>query len=123
MYSYNIEQASRRDGHSIVTVIMNENGVDLDGVLNWLGEYHGQVLSNFQAQYRLLPSWGPAVDADVSAFVERLAYWVCEIDCRSLETGRYFGTSGPEIKEHRRVTLLQKVKNSDATPMMAQPDA
>jgi len=123
MYSYNIEQASGHGGHNIVTVIMNEKGVDLDGALNWLADYHGQVLSNFQAQYRLLPSWGPAVDADVIAFVERLAYWIRGIDCWSLETERYFGTKGLEIKEHRRVTLLPKVKKPDVTPMMAQLNA
>ena len=39
---------------------MNEMGVDSDGTLGWLTEHHGQVLSNFQTQYRLLPSWGPA---------------------------------------------------------------
>ena len=123
MYSYNIERASGHGGHYIVTVIMNEKGVDLDGTLNWLAEHHGQVLSNFQAQYCLLPAWGPAVDADVSAFVERLAYWIRGIDYWSLETERYFGRRGPEIKEHRRVTLLAEVKKPDVTPTMAQPDA
>src|ERR1700761_905919 len=123
MYSYNIEQASGHGGHNIVTVVMNEKGVDLDGSLNWLADYHGQVLSNFQAQYRLLPSWSPAVDADVNTFVERLAYGIRGIDCWSLETERYFKERGPEIKEHRRVTLLPKVKKPDVTPMMAQLNA
>jgi hypothetical protein len=124
MYLYNIEQASGHGGHNIVTVIMNEKRVDLDGALNWLAEYHGQVLSIFQAQYRMLPSWGPAVDADVSVFVERLAYWIRGIDCWSLETERYFGAKGLEIKEHRRasrrVRLLPNAKKPDVTPMMAQ---
>ena len=104
MYSYNIEQASGHGGHYVVTVIMNEKGVDLDGTLNWLAEHHGQVLSNFLAQYCLLPAWGPAVDADVSAFVERLAYWIRGIDYWSLETERYChaqracsGSSGSEF--------------------------
>jgi len=47
MYSYNIEQASGHGGHNIVTVIMNEKGVELDGALNWLAEYHGQVFVQF----------------------------------------------------------------------------
>ena len=123
MYSYNIEQASGHGGHNIVTVIMNEKGVDLDSALDWLSEYHGQVLSNFRAQYRLLPSWGSAVDDDVSTFVERLAYWIRGIDCWSLETERYFGTKGLEIKEHRCVALLPRVKKPDVTPMMAQVNA
>ncbi len=40
MYSYNIEQASGHGGHNIITVVMNEKGVDLNGALAWLGEYH-----------------------------------------------------------------------------------
>ena len=123
MYSYNIEQASGHGGHNIVTVVMNEKGVGLDGALNWLGEYHGQVLSNFQAQRRMLPSWGPAIDSDVGAFVERLGYWIRGIDSWSLETERYFGAKGPEIQKHRLVTLLPKVKKPDVTPMMAQLSA
>jgi len=121
MYSYNIEQATGHDGHNIVTVVMNEKGLDLDGALRWLGEYHGEVLSKFLAQSRALPSWGGKVDADVGTFVERLAYLIRGVDCWSLETERYLGTKGPEVQKHRLVTLLPKVKNADVTPMMAQP--
>jgi len=121
MYSYNIEQASGHGGHNIITVVMNEKGVDLDGALHWLGEYHGQVLSKFQAQSRTLPSWGGAVDADVTTYVDRLGYWIRGIDSWSLETERYHGTKGPEVRKHRLVTLLPKVKKADVTPMMAQP--
>jgi Delta6-protoilludene synthase len=120
MYSYNIEQAAGHGGHNIITVIMNEKGVDLDGAFKWLGEYHGEVLSKFLAQRSTLPSWGPTVDADVGAFVERLGYWIRGIDSWSLETERYFGTKGQEVQKHRLVTLLPKVKKPDVTPMMAQ---
>ena len=123
MYSFNIEQASGHGGHNIVTVVMNEKGVDLDGALAWLGEYHGEVLSKFQAQSNILPSWGPGIDSDVETFVERLGYWIRGIDCWSLETERYFGTKGPEIQKHRLVRLLPKAKKPDVTPMMVQPSA
>ncbi|KAI0306214.1 isoprenoid synthase domain-containing protein [Multifurca ochricompacta] len=123
MYSYNIEQASGHGGHNIVTVVMNEKGVNLDSALKWLGDYHEEVLARFQAQHRMLPSWGPAVDRDVEIFVERLGYWIRGIDSWSLETERYFGTKGLEIQKHRVVTLLQKVKKPNVTPMMAQPSA
>jgi Delta6-protoilludene synthase len=119
MYSYNIEQAAGYDSHNIITVVMNEKGVDLDGALKWVGEYHGQVLAKFQTQYRKLPSWGPTVDPDAKAFVERLGYWIRGIDCWSLETERYFGSEGPEIQKHRVVTLLPEVTKPDVTPMMA----
>lgn len=123
MYSYNIEQAAGHDGHNIVTVLMNEKGVDIHGAFKWLGEYHGEVLSKFQAQRRALPSWDPVVDSDVAVFVERLGYWIRGIDSWSLETERYHGTKGPEVQKHRLVTLLPKVKKPDVTPMMAQPSA
>ncbi|KAI9438409.1 isoprenoid synthase domain-containing protein [Russula earlei] len=119
MYSYNIEQASGHGGHNIVTVVMNEKGVDLDSALRWLGDYHGDVLSKFRAQSLTLPSWGATVDAEVSAFVERLGYWIRGIDSWSLETERYFGAKGPEVQKHRLVTLLPR--KADVTPMMAQP--
>ncbi|KAI0267825.1 terpenoid synthase [Gloeopeniophorella convolvens] len=117
LYSYNIEQAAGHGGHNIITVVMNELGLDLDGALDWVAEYHGQVLSNFMAQYHMLPSWGPAVDALVDTYVDRLAYFIRGIDCWAFETERYFGTKGQEIQKRRLVTLLPKVHA--ATPMMA----
>jgi hypothetical protein len=95
MYLYNVKQAARHGGYNFVTIIVSEKGVVLDGALKWLAdsEYHGQV-SNFRAQYRLLPSWGPGVDADVSTFLKRLVYWIRGIACCSLETENYLLTSG-----------------------------
>lgn len=43
---------------------MNEKGVDLDGALDWLAKYHGEVLSNFQSA--VSDRCGPAVDSKVS---------------------------------------------------------
>ncbi|KAH9053668.1 terpenoid synthase [Lactarius vividus] len=121
LYSYNNEQAAGHGGHNILTVVMNEKGVDLDGAVDWLAEYNGVVLSKFQAQYRMLPSWGPDLDRIVTAFVERLGHWIRGHDCWSFESERYFGTKGPEIQKHRVVTLLPRSTRPDVTPMMAQP--
>jgi hypothetical protein len=119
LYSYNNEQAAGHGGHNIITVVMNEKGVDLDGALNWVGAYHEGVLSRFQAQRHMLPSWGPDMDSVVDSYVERLAYWIRGHDCWSLESGRYFGSKGPEIQKHRSVTLLPRVELPGVTPMMA----
>jgi hypothetical protein len=123
LYSYNNEQAAGHGGHNILTVVMNEKGVDLDGALNWLAEYNGMVLSKFQVQYRMLPSWGPDMDPIVTAFVERLAFFIRGHDSWSFESERYFGTKGPEIQKYRLVTLLARSKKVDVTPMMALPSA
>ena len=53
---------------------MNEKGVDLDGALDWLAKYNDEVLSEFQAQRRMLPSWDLDMDRVVNEYVERLAY-------------------------------------------------
>jgi hypothetical protein len=123
MYSYNIEQASGHGGHNIVTVIMNEKR----GRLGRRAQLARRVSRTSSVQFpgAISPAsfLGAAVDADVNTFVERLAYWIRGIDCWSLETERYFGTKGLEIKEHRQVRLLPKVKKPDVTPMMAQLNA
>lgn len=47
---------------------MNENGVDLNGALHWVSEYYEHILSEFQAQYRTLPSWGRTIDLKVKTY-------------------------------------------------------
>ncbi|KAI0306221.1 terpenoid synthase [Multifurca ochricompacta] len=117
LYSYNIEQAAGHGGHNIITVVMVEKGVNLDGALDWVADYHRQILSEFQAQYRVLPCWGPILDLKVKTYVERLACFIRGIDCWAFETERYFGTKGREIQIKRVVNLLPKVEA--VTPMMA----
>jgi hypothetical protein len=98
---------------------MNEKAVDLDGALDWLTEYHEQVLSKFQAQYRTLPSWGSAIDLRVKTYVERLACFIRGIDCWAFETERYFGKKGGEIQRQRIVDLLPKAEA--VAPIMMAP--
>lgn len=98
---------------------MNEKGVDLNGALDWVSEYHEQVLSEFQAQYRVLPSWGPAIDLRVKTYVERLACFLRGIDSWAFETERYFGTKGREIQKQRIINLLPKAEA--VAPIMMAP--
>ena len=97
---------------------MNEKGVDLDGALNWLEKYNDEVLTKFQTQRRMLPSWDPDMNRVVNEYVERLGYWIRGHDQWSFESRRYFGAKGPEIQECRLVTLLPKVMKPGVTPMM-----
>lgn len=85
---------------------MNEKNFDLPRALDWVAEYHGQVLSEFQAQHRVLPSWDPIIDKKVKTYVERLCQFIRGIDCWAFETERYFGTKGREVQKRRIVTLL-----------------
>jgi hypothetical protein len=98
---------------------MNEKGVDLAGALDWVSEYHEQVLSEFQSQYRALASWGPAIDFKVKMYVEGLASFIRGIDCWAFETERYFGNKGREIQNQRIVDLLPKA--GAVAPIMMAP--
>ena len=98
---------------------MNEKGVDLDGALDWVADYHEQVLSEFQAQYQVLPSWGTAIDLRVKTYVERLGCFMRGIDCWAFEIERYFGTNGREVQKQRMVDLLPKA--GVVAPIMMAP--
>ena len=99
---------------------MKERGVDLDGALDRLAKYNNEVLSKFQAQRHMLPSWDPDTDRAVNEYVERLAYWIRGHDSWSFESRRYIGTKGPEIMKHRLVTMLPRVtRQPGVTPMVA----
>ncbi|KAH8984445.1 terpenoid synthase [Lactarius akahatsu] len=122
LYSYNIEQAvPGHTAHNLLTVVMNEKGVDLNGALDWYTEYNEAKLAKSLEQHQKLPSWGPEMDLVVTAFVEGVGYWMRGHDCWSFEAERYFGTKGPEIQKHRMVTLFPK--STEMTPMMARPSA
>ncbi|KAI9443651.1 terpenoid synthase [Lactarius indigo] len=121
LYSYNIEQAAPgHAAHNLLTVVMNEKGVDLNGALDWYTEFNETKLAKSLEQHRKIPSWGPEMDPVVSAFVEGVGYWMRGHDCWSFEAERYFGTKGPETQEHRMVTLFPK-STETITPMMALP--
>lgn len=119
LYSYNIEQAYGHGGHNIITVVMNEKGINLEGALDWVAKYHEQILSEFQAQYQALPSWDAAIDPRVKTYIEGLAYFMRGIDCWAFETERYFGTKGREVQEQRIVDLLPKA--GAVAPIMIAP--
>lgn len=40
MASYNKEQAANDDGHNVLTIVMHEQQLDLDGALLWLLRQH-----------------------------------------------------------------------------------
>jgi len=115
LYSYNVEQAAGHGGHNIITVVMNEEKVNLHRSLDWVAEYHGLILSEFQAQHRVLPSWDPVIDRNVKTYVDRLGQFMRGIDCWAFETERYFGTKGREVQKRRIVTLLPQKGESMPT--------
>jgi hypothetical protein len=45
--SYNKEQAEGDDRYNIITIVMHERGLDVDGAIEWAREYHEGVQQKF----------------------------------------------------------------------------
>ncbi|KAJ7123606.1 terpenoid synthase [Mycena epipterygia] len=107
--SYNIEQARGDDGHNIVTVVMVQFHLDLDGALKWISSLHDSLISRFFLDAKRIPSWGQMIDRQVSVYIHGLGNWVRANDCWSFESERYFGKDGPDVQRHRIIELLPRV--------------
>ncbi|KAJ7493620.1 terpenoid synthase [Mycena latifolia] len=107
--SYNVEQARGDDGHNLVTVVMVQFHLDLNGALDWISSLHDSLVARFSLHAKQLPSWGRILDPQVSGYVEGLGNWVRANDSWCFESQRYFGKDGVEIQKHRDIELSAKV--------------
>ena len=55
---------------------MNQNGLDLQSAIDYVGDLCDQTLVRFNEDRRNLPSWGPDVDRQVAIYVDGLASWI-----------------------------------------------
>ncbi|KAJ7459414.1 terpenoid synthase [Mycena galericulata] len=107
--SYNVEQARGDDGHNIITVVMAQFHLDLEGALQWISMLHDTLIARFFLDARRIPCWGEQLDPQVAVYIEGLGNWVRANDCWSFESQRYFGKDGLKIQEHRIIELLPKI--------------
>ena len=111
IFSYDVEQ-SKGHTHNMIDVIMHEQGLDLQDAVNAVGEYCKRAIDRFVRERDNIPSWGPAIDADVRTYVDGLADWIVGSLHWSFETERYFGKAGKQVKATRLVTLRPKTLRS-----------
>jgi hypothetical protein len=107
IFSYNVEQ-SKGDTHNMIPVVMNEEGLDLQSAIDFVGNMCKQSIDRFVDDRSNLPSWGPKIDRDVSVYVGGLADWIVGSLHWSFESERYFGKAGREVKATRVVNLLPR---------------
>ncbi|KAF8484312.1 terpenoid synthase [Gautieria morchelliformis] len=115
--SYNKEQATGDDRHNIITVAMHEYNIDTNGAMAWVANRHAETETKFLDGLKRVPSWGPEMDRQVQQYLYGLANWPRCNDCWNFESGRYFGSKGPQIRKSRLVPLFPKVHapNQDAS--------
>nr|BBH51502.1 putative sesquiterpene synthase [Clitopilus sp.] len=105
IFSYNVEQ-SKGDTHNMIPVVMNQEGLDLQSAVDFVGQMCKQSIDRFVEDASNLPSWGPEIDRDVAVYVNGLADWIVGSLHWSFESERYFGKTGLEVKATRVVELL-----------------
>ena len=97
----------------MVTVIINERDVDVQGAMDYIGALHDRLVKSFLLAKGRLPSWGEPIDSQVARYVHGLGNWVRANYQWSFESQKYFGTKGLEIMKHRRVELLPRLHTAD----------
>lgn len=91
--------------HNSVEVVMHEQQISIQEAMDWLGGYCDEIIEGFLADLLAIPSWGPDLDRRVAVCVNGLGQWVRGMDDWHFESGRYFGSDGPVIKQTRITTL------------------
>ena len=109
IYSYNKEQAGGHSANNLITVIMEERGVELQEAFDAAGQFFENYVEEFLSCKGALPSWGPGIDEEVSQYVTGLERWVSGNIEWSLSGPRYFGDSVEEVRRTRRVALAERV--------------
>ncbi|KAF9067338.1 terpenoid synthase [Rhodocollybia butyracea] len=110
IYSYNIEQARADDLHNLVTIVMNQHSLDVQGAMDWIGRCHEEIADRFLENYKNLPDWGPIINPQIRSYCDGLGNWVRANDAWSFDSWRYFRGNGPEIEQTRWVELMPKEK-------------
>jgi hypothetical protein len=107
IFSYNVEQ-SKGDTHNMIPVVMNEQGLDLQSAVDFVGDLCKQSIDRFNDDRMHLPSWGAKIDKDIGVYVNGLASWIVGSLHWSFESERYFGKNGKDVKASRVVNLLPR---------------
>jgi hypothetical protein len=71
-----MEQARGHFANNLVTVLMEENNIDLQAAFDLVGKKYAHLVEQFQSAQLQMPSFGNKVDEMVSKYMEGLAYWV-----------------------------------------------
>ncbi|KAG2151672.1 terpene synthase [Suillus bovinus] len=105
--SYNREQ-SHRSTHNLVAVLMVDQGLDLQGAIDYCDRLCNVSLQRFKDNRAIIPSWGEEVDKQVAIYVQGLQDWIAGSLQWSFESARYFGKDRHIVKRDRIVKLLPK---------------
>jgi len=106
--SYNVEQSCGDGMHNMIAVLMEEQGLDLQSAVDYIGQLCKDNIQRFEDNRAILPSWGEEIDRQVAIYIDGLQNWIVGPLHWSFDSNRYFGMDGHAIKQNRIVKLLPK---------------
>ena len=111
----------------MVTVVMHQDNLDVQAAVDFVWTKCKDAHARFTENKKKLPSWDEKTDKDVAVYVDGLMDWMVGNVHWSYKSERYFGKSGPEVRETRVVKLLPKRKtvaasNAPAVPALSEAE-
>ncbi|KAL4264339.1 Terpene synthase [Pleurotus pulmonarius] len=113
--SYQVEWERGDDGHNLVTVVIQQFGVNVQDTMDHIGNLHDNLVDQFFDQWSRIPIFGSQLDEEVRAYCNMLGNWVRGSDSWSFESQRYFGIRGSEIQTSRTLPLTQRPGHHDSS--------
>ena len=103
-----MEQAKGHTTNNILTVLMHDLHLDLQGAADHVAEHFKNLMETYLEAQRTLPSWGVVVDQAVGRSAMAMECWVVGNLQWSFETKRYFGDANAEVRTSRVVQLYPR---------------
>ncbi|KAJ3514441.1 hypothetical protein NLJ89_g2384 [Agrocybe chaxingu] len=120
--SYNVEQSRGDDGHNLVTIVMHQLNLDVQGAFDWIGKLHDELVDKFLEEYKNVPTFkDKQATKECAEYAFGLGNWVRGNDQWSFESERYFGKDGLRVLTERTVVLLPKKREPPPKPLDEEP--
>lgn len=87
---------------------MHEQGLDLQGAVDYSGQLCKSAIQRFENNRATLPSWGEEVDRRVAIYIQGMQDMVVGSLHWYFDSARYFGEDGETVKRDRFIKLLPK---------------
>jgi hypothetical protein len=65
------------DVHNLALILSHERKLSLQAAVDQVGALHDAEVYAFMALARRLPSFTPAIDADLQRYVSGMRFWIC----------------------------------------------
>ncbi|KAG8684498.1 hypothetical protein FRC08_013661 [Ceratobasidium sp. 394] len=105
VYSFPVEQA-RGDTHNLVFIVMWNEGLDLEGAIDYVDKLLRKRLQEYVDAKAQLRSFGPEVNTQVAQYVQGVEYGVQGSISWTFMTPRYFGSDAEKVKKTHVVNLM-----------------